>query len=82
MSSTSSVMLAHVGAVGPGRRRVEQRRVGAVVAGVLEGVVEVVVAGRDRIRTADPSRQPELFEVRDMRVVPDEGGHGAATPAA
>jgi hypothetical protein len=55
--------------------RVEQLEVGPLAARVLERVVHVVEALVGRLRPHQPSQEPKLLEVRDVREVPRQRRH-------
>ena len=66
---------AHVGRERARLRRSEDAELGALAPGVLERVVEVVVARVGGPRVGDRAQQPQLLVVRDVREVPHEGRH-------
>ena len=63
---------AHVGA---SRARRQDRQLTSLAALVREGVVDVVVPALHRALPADVAEQPQLLEVSDVRVVPDQRRH-------
>jgi hypothetical protein len=52
--------------------RLQDRQPAAVGTCMGEGVVEVVVLRRHGTASADPSQQPQLLEVADVRQIPDQ----------
>jgi hypothetical protein len=55
-----------------GLGRIQQGQGGAVAAGVLEGVVELVDVAAYRVAAADVADQPQLLLVADVGQVPDQ----------
>jgi hypothetical protein len=51
----------------------QDRQLAAVLAGVLDRVVEAAEVAPQRLAAADPLHQPELLEVGDVAEVPDQG---------
>jgi hypothetical protein len=52
--------------------RWQERQPAALAACVRERVIKVVVVRRECAQSADPSQEPQLLEVADVREIPDE----------